>query len=126
MDQVVHFEIPVDEIERAKKFYSDVFQWQVNSAPGMAYHMVTTTPVGPDYRPKEAGGINGGILQREATIRSPVLVVNVQDIKSAVARIRAAGGKIVRDPMPVGDMGIAAYFQDPEGNLLGIWQSLRG
>jgi uncharacterized protein len=126
MDQVVHFEIPAEQVERAKKFYSQAFEWQISSAPGMGYHLVTTTPVGPDMRPREPGAINGGMLQREAFYRSPVLIVNVAEINAAVERIKAAGGKIVREPKPVGALGIAAYFEDPEGNVLGIWQALRG
>ena len=126
MDGVVHFEIPVDQVERAKKFYSQVFEWQISGVPGMPYHMVTTTPVGSDFRPKTPGAINGGMLQRDATIRSPVITVNVDDMKAALERIEAAGGKVVGEPSPVGDMGIAAYFQDTEGNLLGVWQPLGG
>jgi uncharacterized protein len=126
MDKIVHFEIPVDQVERAKKFYSQVFEWQISGVPGMPYHMVNTTPVGADFRPTEPGAINGGMLQRDAVIRSPVITVAVEDIDAAMERIKAAGGKIVKEPSPVGTMGIAAYFQDPEGNLLGLWQSLGG
>ena len=126
MDRVVHFEIPVDQVERAKKFYSQVFEWQISGMPGMPYHMVNTTAVGSDFRPKEPGAINGGMLQRDPTIRSPVITVNVDDIAAALERIKAAGGKVVKEPSKVGDMGIAAYFQDTEGNVLGVWQPLGG
>ena len=126
MDKVVHFEIPVDQIERAQKFYSQVFEWQISGVPGMDYQMVNTTPVGEDFRPKEPGAINGGMFKREEPLRSPVLVVDVQEIKAAVARVKSAGGKILKEPAQVGDMGIVAYFQDPEGNVLGLWQNLGG
>jgi uncharacterized protein len=125
MDRIVHFEIPVDQVERAKKFYSEVFDWQISGTPGKPYHMVNTTAVGTDYRPKEPGAINGGMLQRDETIRSPVLVVEVAEIEAAAERVKAAGGKVVKEPTPVGDMGIVCYFKDPEGNLLGMWQTLR-
>ena len=125
MDKVVHFEIPAANVDRARKFYADTFGWQISSVPQMAYHMVSTTEVGPDFRPKEPGAINGGLMERNATIQSPVLVIDVAEIKAAVERVKAAGGKIVRDPLAVGDMGIASYFEDPEGNVLGLWQSLK-
>ena len=125
MDKIVHFEIPVDQIDRAQKFYTQAFGWQINEMPGgIPYHIVNTTEVGPDYRPKEPGAINGGMMKREEPWRSPILVVDVADIKSAVERVKKAGGKIVKDPYPVADMGIVAYFQDPEGNTLGMWQNL--
>jgi predicted enzyme related to lactoylglutathione lyase len=124
MDKIVHFEIPVDQIERAKKFYGQVFQWDISGVPGMSYHMVTTTPVSEDFRPKETGAINGGMFERDDTLRSPVLVVNVKEIKAAVDRIKGAGGTILKEPYQVGNMGIVAYFKDPEGNVLGVWQDL--
>jgi predicted enzyme related to lactoylglutathione lyase len=126
MDKVEHFEIPYDQPERATKFYSQAFGWQIQAMPEMQYHMVTTTPVGPDFRPTEPGAINGGMFKREAQLKSPTLVVGVQEIKAAVERVKAAGGKIIQEPKKVGEMGIVAYFQDPEGNVLGLWQNLAG
>ena len=125
MDSIVHFEIPADQIERAQKFYTQAFGWQIDAMPGgIPYYMVNTTEVGPDYRPKQPGAINGGMTKRDDTIKAPVIVVNVKEIKAAVEKVRQAGGKIVKDPYPVGEMGIVAYFQDPEGNTLGMWQDL--
>lgn len=126
MDKIVHFEIPFDDAERATAFYAETFGWQINSVPGMGYHMVTTTEIGDDYRPKEPGAINGGMLERCDPVRAPVVTINVDDINAAVKRVEASGGEIVRDPQKVGDMGIAAYFKDPEGNVLGLWQATGG
>ena len=64
-------------------------------------------------------------MKRDDTLRTPVLVVSVHDVKAAVERVRKAGGKIVTDPYPVADLGIVAYFQDTEGNVLGLWQDLK-
>jgi uncharacterized protein len=33
MDKVIHFEIPAEDTERADKFYSQVFGWNINKAP---------------------------------------------------------------------------------------------
>ena len=44
--RVVHFELPVDDQERAKAFYAGAFGWNLADVPGMAYTMVTTTPSG--------------------------------------------------------------------------------
>jgi hypothetical protein len=40
MDKVQHFEIPADDMVRAKKFYSSVFRWKIQDVPGMEYAMV--------------------------------------------------------------------------------------
>ena len=45
MDAVVHFEIPVDDLGRAKQFYGSVFGWELQDVPGINYTSVTTTPV---------------------------------------------------------------------------------
>mgnify|MGYP001070809594 CR=1 FL=1 len=42
MDKVVHFEIPVDSMERAQKFYGDAFGWRMNSVPGLGYTLAQT------------------------------------------------------------------------------------
>ena len=69
MDKVVHFEIPADDTGRAKKFYEDVFGWQINKVPmpGMDYSMVTTVETADKQMPKTAGAINGGLMARDST-----------------------------------------------------------
>ena len=42
MTSIVHFEIPADDIQRAKTFYSDLFGWRMESMPGMDYTMIDT------------------------------------------------------------------------------------
>jgi predicted enzyme related to lactoylglutathione lyase len=121
--RVVHFEITADNVERAHGFYRDAFGWDMTSVPGMAYTMVVTTPVGPDGMPAEPGSINGGMLHREGPLTSPILTVDVDDIDDALARLEKAGGKTVIGRQEVGDMGFSAYFEDTEGNLLGLWQA---
>jgi uncharacterized protein len=120
--RVVHFEIPADDVERAQAFYRDAFGWQLNSIPGMGYTLVSTTPSG-DNGPLEPGAINGGMLARQDPVQSTVVTIEVDDIDAALKTVESLGGKTVRGGMPVGDMGFAAYFADPEGNVVGIWQN---
>jgi predicted enzyme related to lactoylglutathione lyase len=63
------------------------------------------------------------MMQREAPFGAPVIVVDVDDIDAALASVEKLGGTTVTAKQPVGDMGFAAYFKDPEGNLLGLWQT---
>ena len=125
MDKIVHFEIPFDDAERAKKFYSDVFAWQITPYPEMNYNIVRTVEVDDKQMPKESGAINGGMMKRGEVVKSPVLVINVANIDESIGKIKQSGGKILQDKMNVGDMGILAYFQDCEGNVLGLWQELK-
>ena len=121
--RVVHFEIPFDDGDRARGFYKELFGWQVQSMPEMDYTIVMSGPSG-DQGPTEPGYINGGMLSRQqAATSGPVLVVDVDSIDTTLERIGGLGGSTVVGKTPVGDMGFAAYFTDPEGNVMGLWET---
>lgn len=127
MDRVGHFEVPYDDVDRASKFYSDVFGWQIMAAPGgMPYHFAITTEVDEQMIPKEAGGINGGMYKREddGASKTPVIVIEVDSCEQRVKDVESAGGSTIAGPVPVGDMGIYAQVKDSEGNIIGLWQQL--
>ena len=123
--RVVHFEIPFDDGERARGFYQQAFGWQLMEMPDMGYTLVTTGPSG-DQGPTEPGYVNGGMLSRQqAATAGPVVVVDVDSIDEALQRIAGLGGSTVVGRTPVADMGFAAYFADPEGNVIGLWETAR-
>ena len=124
-DSVVHFEIPVDKMERAQKFFKETFGWSINAIPEMGYAMLGTTPSNAEGRPTEPGAINGGMLERQDPVKYPVVTIHVDNIDDAEKRIQKNGGKMVRKKMAVGDMGFAAYFQDTEGNVVGLWETAK-
>ena len=51
MDKVVHFEIPADDLERAKKFYKTIFGWKMDTVEGMEYVLIETMPVDENHMP---------------------------------------------------------------------------
>ena len=121
--RVVHFEVPYDDGDRARSFYKDAFGWQLMEMPEMGYTIAMSGP-SDDTGPSESGFINGGMLSREqAASRGPVLVVDVESIEDSLTRIGELGGSTVVGKTPVGDMGFAAYFTDPEGNVMGLWET---
>jgi predicted enzyme related to lactoylglutathione lyase len=91
--------------------------------PEMDYTMVSTGPVDEQSMPAEPGFVNGGMFQRAADLARPMLTVDVPDIDAALKTVESLGGSTVRAKTPVGDMGFAAYFEDSEGNVLGLWQT---
>ncbi len=121
--KVVHFEIPFDDGDRARKFYAEAFGWQVTEMPEMHYTMVQTGPTREDGYPTESGYIGGGMMKRESPTDRPVIVVDVEDIDEALKKVEALGGMTVLGRQDVGGMGWAAYFKDVEGNMMGLWQS---
>lgn len=123
MDKVVHFEIPYDDEERAKKFYSGVFNWQIVPIPAMHYNIVRTAKTDEDGMIQEPGAINGGLFKRTDGA-STVIVINVDNVEEKIKEVVKAGGRVVTQPTKVGDMGLYAKVEDTEGNIIGIWENL--
>jgi predicted enzyme related to lactoylglutathione lyase len=121
--RVVHFEVPFDDADRARSFYRDVFDWQIQAVPEMAYNMVSTGPASDQGGPTEPGYIGGGMLPRQAPVNTPVITLQVDDIDATLVAVEKHGGATAGAKMPVGNMGFAAYFTDSEGNLMGLWQN---
>ncbi len=123
MRKVVHFEIPADDIARAKEFYGSVFEWQLEDMEGMDYTSVTTVPVDDQQMPSEPGAINGGLIARSEDLSVPVLTVDVDSIDETLKSVEAAGGSVVRSRTEIPGMGAYAYLRDPEGNVVGLWET---
>src|SRR5688500_168228 len=116
--KVVHFEIPFDDGDRARKFYADVFGWQVITLPEMGgYTIVTTGPSDQESGPTEPGFINGGMFERSDDFagKTPNIVIDVPGVDEALKNAEAAGGTVVHGRQAVGDMGFTGYFTDTEG-----------
>jgi uncharacterized protein len=128
MDKVVHFEIPVDDAERAKGFYRSAFEWGLNDADmggGNIYTIVTTTPIDEKTSvPTEPGAINGGLMQRTPDSPAPVITIGVDEIDDTLKKVEAGGGSVVQPRTEIPNMGAFAYFKDSEGNVLGLWETL--
>jgi uncharacterized protein len=125
--RVVHFEIPVDDAQRAQSFYAEVFDWQVRPMPEVGYTGLVTGPTGEDGIRTEPGFINGGMASRdEIPGGGPVVTIGVEDIDATLARVQGNGGTVVQERMAVADMGFAAYIRDCEGNVVGLWQDATG
>jgi len=122
--EVGHFEIPADNTERARKFYSTTFGWKLTPFPGMDYTMVATGPADAEGMPKEPGVIFGGIGRRGGPLEHPVITIVVDEITIAEKAVEKNGGKIIQRKQPIGDgsMGSTGYFKDSEGNVVGLYQ----
>jgi uncharacterized protein len=127
MRKVVHFEIPAEDIERAKNFYGSIFDWELQTTPmgDSEYTTVKTTAVDEQSQmPTEPGAINGGMMQRDERITTaPVITIDVDGIDDALKQIEDSGGSTVVPRTPIPGMGAFAYFKDTEGNVLGLWET---
>jgi predicted enzyme related to lactoylglutathione lyase len=133
MNPVVHFEMPAEDKERMKKFYTNVFGWQMQQfGPEMGeYVVVTTSEVGEDHFPKQRGTINGGFYQKTKDMgeQHPSVVISVEDIRESMKKVKEAGGKILGgDPNKPGEpgdipgIGLYCSFIDTEGNRISMLQ----
>jgi predicted enzyme related to lactoylglutathione lyase len=126
---IVHFEIPADQPERAAKFYSELFGWEINKWEGSAdqrdgfeYWTVRTVPAdekGMPIRP----GVNGGLMRRMFPGQAPVNYILVENVDDYTRRAKELGAKVMMEKMPVPAMGWFAQLTDPEGNVFAIWET---
>ena len=122
MNQVVHFEIPFENKQRAMSFYTECFGWQLRDMPEMNYVVANTTATGPDFRPTEPGAINGGLFQRPKEAPGPVIYVGVASVDDAIKNVLGAGGKVVTPRTAIPDMGAYGRVSDTEGNIIGLFE----
>src|SRR4051794_26777930 len=113
--RVVHFEIPFDDQDRASSFYGEAFGWNLVPMPEMSYVLVTTGP-SDEGPPNEPGFINGGMLSRDDPVRSPLVVLDVEDIDATLKEVQRLGGATGSGKQPGGDKGVAGHLQDPPRN----------
>jgi uncharacterized protein len=112
--KVVHFEIPVDDGDRAVMFYTEALGWGLERWGPLEYW---TTTAG------EGEGIGGALSKREPGSTGLVFYIDVPDIDTALERIEAAGGRRLTERMPIPTVGWSALFEDTEGNRVGLFQA---
>jgi len=120
---IIHFDIPANDIEKMKKFYTELFGWKIEKLGNMEYYGVTTVPMdekGNLLRP----GVNGGLYKKEQPQQQSVNYIYVESADEYSKKIVALGGKIVVSKTEVPGMGWFALAQDPEGNTFGIFETM--
>ena len=113
---ILHFEIPADDLARARKFYTSIFGWKISDPWKMEYFMVET-------RDHHGDGINGGMMKRRAPGQPFTNYIAVDEINDILAQVTAGGGLLAMPKTEIGPgMGWIAAFKDPEGNIMGLHQ----
>jgi len=121
---IVHFEIPADDVEKLRKFYSELFGWKIEKMPGpVEYWTIETVPVdekGMPIRP----GVNGGMMKKQQPEHKPVNYIAVESVDEYSKKIEELGGKVVTPKQEVPGIGWWALALDPEGNLFAIFENM--
>lgn len=112
------FEIPATDIARAKKFYEQIFEIQMEEMemPGMKYAMFPFDPM--------AAKVSGGLAQSPLHIpgkSGAIVYLNANpDLQNVLNRIEPAGGKVTMPKTSIGQNGFMALFTDTEGNTVAL------
>ncbi len=107
------FQIPSSTPHRSATFYAEVFGWRADLRDG------------GEARFTAPGDVIGHFMRELEPARTPGVVpyVYVDDVIAAIERVTANGGGVVQEPYPEGDLTVARV-NDPDGNVIGVWQSV--
>ena len=114
---IVWFEIPADNVERAKGFYSKLFGWKIKKFPGptrVPYWLLETG--GGDQTP------DGGLMERQSPQHTITNYVSVASVDQAALKVEKLGGKICMPKTAVPRMGYFVVCQDTENNMFALWE----
>jgi len=115
--EITHIEFPADDLERARQFYEAVARWEIQPMEGF-----------PDYLLFRTGDASGGAIglrgQSVGTVTRPYITVDV--LEDALRIAEEHGGRQVTGPTDIPGMGRYAAVTDPEGNEIGLWQTVQG
>lgn len=115
-NKLVHFAIHTDDIERAKKFYSGVFDWGFN-----AYGPSDFLQIKADNT--ETGELIGALQSRTYSPVAENLIglectIGVANVDEIIERVKNNGGQVLMPKMAIPYVGWIAKFLDTEGNLI--------
>ncbi len=123
MNPVVHFELPYEEAERAKKFYQSVFGWKTQElGPKMNNYILVTTADSTVKAGAPEGAINGGLFVKHPENSHPTIVIGVGNIDNSMEKVIAHGGIVLGKPHEIPNIGMYVGFRDTEGNQLSMIQ----
>ena len=119
---VVWFEIYVDDLKRARKFYEKVFQFKLNEMPVPETEEELSMLFFPaDMESKNrASGALVHVDGYDAGSNSTIVYFMSEDCSIEEARVKDAGGNVHRPKMSIGEYGFISLVTDTEGNMIGI------
>ena len=115
----VHIELTTQDLAKAKKFYSALFDWQLTDMPmgeGKSYTMINV-----------GDGTGGGMMSAPDPGIPPhwLPYVAVDDLAASTAKAKSLGATMIMENIPVQDYGRFTIFKDPTGALIAMWQNER-
>lgn len=112
------FEIYVQDIERAQKFYEAVFQGELSQLVADDEMTMLAFPMDMNV-----GGASGALVHMKGVPsggNSVLVYFSCEDCAVEAARVVAHGGQIFKDKISIGEYGFIALAIDTEGNMFGL------
>lgn len=111
------FEIPVEDLARAKTFYENVFSFELSindmGPLKMAWFPMT----------EKAPGSTGTLIKADGYTPShngSLVYFSVDDIEEILNKVNKNGSKTLNPKMSIGEYGFVAHFEDCEGNRVAL------
>ena len=115
---IVWFEIPADDVGRARSFYAKLFGWKIKKFPSpMEYWHIDTG--GADASP------DGGLMKRQPGQQGITNYILVPSVDQFMAKVQKLGGKVCMPKTEVAQMGYFAVCLDTENNAFAIWEMIK-
>ena len=115
------FEIYVQDMARAKKFYETVLQIELTKLD--APNTVDEIEMQAFPMNMEAGGASGALAKMEGCPSGgmgTIVYFSCEDCANEASRVETAGGQIFKPKMSIGQYGFIALVTDTEGNMIGL------
>lgn len=116
----VHVELNTTDVDKAKSFYAELFDWKLEDMPAGEAGGYTMIQVGE--------GTGGGLMQHPVPGAPSAWLpyVLVDDAEAATRKVEELGGTVTKEVTEVMDYGYFAVITDPTGAVLGLWQAKNG
>lgn len=110
------FEIPADDLKRARKFYGSLFGWKFAKLPAAVQDYWHIDTGGKDASP------DGGLMPRMHPQQPITNYVSVSSVSKASAKVERLGGTVCKPKTAVPGMGYFAVCLDTESNTFALWE----
>lgn len=116
MNDLQHFAINADDLDRARRFYETVFGWRIEPWGPPDFFQITTSA--------GTGGIRGALQKRREVAAGKVMhgfecTIGVEDVDAVARSVEAQGGRVLMPKTVIAGVGELIFFEDPEGNVAG-------
>jgi predicted enzyme related to lactoylglutathione lyase len=119
-NHIRHFAVHAADVARARRFYAAVFAWRFEPWGPPDFYLIHTGDEGDK-------GVQGALQGRQTPLsgtgmRGFECTIGVEDLDAIIVKIEQHGGRLLSPPFKIPGVGTGAFFEDTEGNRVGIMQ----